>query len=128
MPGDVERQGLDMNTQPTTTMTPLSTRRRVGTIAGIVIALAVPVSNLLVAQLWSAGVLQLDPDGWLVQALEAPGLGGVFLGPIGLFIAAWSARVRFDVGFALVVVLVPLLVILWFVAVASLGGMAGEPF
>jgi hypothetical protein len=100
-----------------------------GTIIGIVLALAIPVSNGLVAILWSSGALQLDPEGAVVKGLEAPGLAGVLLGPIGIVIAGWFAGVRSIAGWSLLILLgIPLLTLVWFYAIASLGGLAGEPF
>jgi hypothetical protein len=95
----------------------------------VVIALAIPVSNGVVALLWGGGVLQLDPEGPFVKGLEAPGLGGILLGPIGIVIAGWFAGIRgFSAWFVLIILGIPLLTIAWFYAIASLGGLAGEPF
>jgi hypothetical protein len=110
-------------------MTHFARRQTVGTIVGIVVALAIPVSNGVVAMLWGGGAIQLDRDGAVVQGLEAPGLAGVLLGPIGIVIAGWFAGVRGVGGWIVLMILgVPLLTMLWFYAVASLGGLAGEPF
>jgi hypothetical protein len=110
-------------------MANLLQRVNAGTIVGIVLALAIPVSNGVVAVLWSSGVLQLDPEGAFVKGLEAPGLAGIVLGPIGIVVAGWFAGVRtFSGWFALIILGIPLVTIFWFYAVASLGGLAGEPF
>jgi hypothetical protein len=110
-------------------MADVSRRQIAGTVVGIVLALAIPVSNGVVAVLWSSGVLQLDPEGPFVKGLEAPGLAGILLGPIGIVIAGWFAGVRtFPGWFVLIVLGIPLLTMLWFYAIASLGGLAGEPF
>jgi len=110
-------------------VTVVARRRVAGTIVGIVLALAIPVSNGVVAALWSSGVLQLDPEGAFVKSLEAPGLAGILLGPIGIVVAGWFAGVRtFSGWFALIILGIPLVTILWFYAIASLGGLAGEPF
>jgi hypothetical protein len=104
-------------------------RVNAGTIVGIVLAFAIPVSNGVVAVLWSSGVVQLDPEGAFVKGLQAPGFAGSLLGPIGIVVAGLFARVRtFSGWFALIVIGIPLLTIFWFYAVASLGGLAGEPF
>jgi hypothetical protein len=64
-----------------------------------------------------------------VKGLEAPGLAGILLGPIGIVVAGWFAGVRtFPGWFVLIILGIPLLTILWFYAIASLGGLAGEPF
>jgi hypothetical protein len=110
-------------------MTELSARRRLGVIVGVAIALAIPASNGVVAWLWGGGLLQLDPDGPLVHALEAPGLAGILLGPIGIVVAGWSGRVRSPATwFVLIILLIPTVTVVWFYAIASLGGLAGEPF
>ena len=110
-------------------MADVSRRKIAGTVVGVALALAIPVSNGVVAALWSTGVLQLDPEGALVKGLEAPGLAGILLGPIGIVVAGWFAGVRtFPGWFVLIVLGIPLLTILWFYAIASLGGLAGEPF
>jgi hypothetical protein len=110
-------------------MTHLSRRQAIGAIVGIVLALAIPVSNGVVAILWGSGALQLDPEGALVKGLEAPGLAGILLGPIGIVIAGWFAGVRgFSGWFVLIILGIPLLTMVWFYAIASLGGLAGEPF
>jgi len=104
-------------------------RVNAGTVVGVVLALAIPISNGVVALLWSSGVLQLDPEGALVKGLEAPGLAGLLLGPIGIVVAGWFAGVRTFTGwFVLIVLGIPLVTIFWFYAIASLGGLAGEPF
>jgi hypothetical protein len=110
-------------------MADMSRRQIAGTIVGIVLAFAIPVSNGVVALLWGGGAVQLDPDGVFVKGLEAPGLAGILVGPIGIVIAGWFAGVRtFSTWFVLIVLGIPLLTILWFYAVASLGGLSGEPF
>ena len=64
-----------------------------------------------------------------MKGLEAPGFGGILLGPIGIVVAGWFAGVRTVIGwFALIILGIPLVTIFWFYAVASLGGLAGEPF
>jgi hypothetical protein len=110
-------------------MAGISRRQIAGTVVGIVLALAIPVSNGIVALLWGGGAVQLDPDGAFVKGLEAPGLAAILLGPIGIVIAGWFAGVRTVSTWSVLIVLgIPLLTILWFYAVASLDGLAGEPF
>jgi hypothetical protein len=110
-------------------MAGMSRRQIGGTMIGIALALAIPVSNGVVALLWGGGVVQLDPDGAFVRGLEAPGLAGILFGPIGIVVAGWYAGVRtVSTWFVLIVLGIPLLTILWFYAISSLGGLAGEPF
>ena len=74
-------------------------------------------------------MLQLDPEGAFVKSLEAPGLAGILLGPIRIVVAGWFAGVRtFSGWFVLITLGIPLVTIFWFSAIASLRGLAGEPF
>jgi hypothetical protein len=50
-------------------MADMSRRQIAGTIVGIVLAFAIPVSNGVVALLWGGGAVQLDPDGVFVKGL-----------------------------------------------------------
>ena len=107
----------------------MHTLTRPGVIGGLLIALALPVLNLIVAQLWERQIVTFDPDGAVIGALQATPLWEVFLGPIGIVVAGRSAGIRNPLTwFALFVVAVPVLAVVWFVGVASVGGLAGEPF
>ncbi|MEO5918377.1 MAG: hypothetical protein ABIQ17_02330 [Candidatus Limnocylindrales bacterium] len=105
-----------------------SSRNRTGIVLGVVIALAVPVVSLVVAYLWEAGILALEPNGAFVQALQSTALWEIGLGPIGLVIVGRAARFTRAEWFGWVVLGVPSLLVFWFVSVAFLGGLAGEPF
>ena len=112
-----------------TEMTSLSRERTAGVVVGAIIALAIPVSNGFVAILWANGLIQPDPDGSFVRLLEAPGLAGVLAAPIGIAIVAAAGRVHGLLAwFNLIVVGTVMMTIVWFFSVASLGGLAGEPF
>lgn len=102
---------------------------RPGVIGGLLIALALPVLNLVVAQLWNGRIVMFDPDGAVIGFLQATALWEVVLGPIGIVVAGRSASIRSPLGwFNLFLVGIPVLAWLWFVGVASVGGLAGEPF
>ncbi|MEO8207689.1 MAG: hypothetical protein ABI598_01545 [Chloroflexota bacterium] len=103
-------------------------RNRTGIVLGIVIALAVPVASLLVASLWQAGILALEPNGAFVQALQAAALWEIALGPIGIVIIGRAARFTGAEWFLWAILEVPSLLIIWFISAAFLGGLAGEPF
>ena len=103
-------------------------RNRTGIVLGIALALAVPVVSLVVASLWQAGILALEPNGAFVQALQATGPWAIVLGPIGIVIVGRAARLTRAEWFFWVVFGLPSLLVIWFVSVAFLGGLAGEPF
>ncbi len=56
---------------------------RPGVIGGLVIALALPLLNVIVAFLWANQIVTFDPDGAVVGALQATPCGRPFLGPSG---------------------------------------------
>ena len=96
---------------------------------GLLIALALPVANLIVANLWDRRIVIFDPDGAVIGVLQGTFLLELFLGPLGLFVAGSSAGVRGFVQWsALLLMTVPPLALLWFLGVASVGLLAGEPF
>lgn len=104
-------------------------RRRFGVILGLIIALAIPVLSFVVAFLWDRGVLALAPNGPFVQALQSIAVWELVLGPVGIVVAGRSAGLRGVAAWlATVLLAVPVLAYLWFVGVAYLGGLAGEPF
>ena len=105
-----------------------TSRNRNGIVLGIVIALAVPVVSLVVAFLWGSGVLALEPNGGFVQALQATALWEIGLGPIGMVILGRAARFTGAEWLLWAILEVPSLLVIWFVSVAFLGGLAGEPF
>jgi hypothetical protein len=107
----------------------MRTLTRPGVIAGLLIALALPLVNLIVAQLWERQIVTFDPDGPVIGVLQATFLWEAFLGPIGLVVAGRSAGIRSPLGwFNVFAVGIPVLAWLWFIGVASVGGQAGEPF
>ena len=102
---------------------------RPGVIGGLLIAFALPVLNLIVAFLWERQIATFDPNGAFIGLLQATALWEAFLAPIGIVVAGRSAGIRSPLGwFNLFVVGIPVLAVLWFVGVASVGGLAGEPF
>jgi hypothetical protein len=110
-------------------MTATRAHRRTGLLLGALIALAVPVSMLVVAFLWDRGVLTLEPNGAFVQTLQAIAIYEIFLGPLGVVIAGRAAGLRGLVPWLVLILLaIPALAVLWFIGVAYLGGLAGEPF
>ena len=107
----------------------MRTLTRPGVVGGFLLALWLPVLNLIVAFLWERQIVTFDPDGAVIGALQGTFLWELFLGPIGIVVAGRSAGIRSPLTwFALFWVAVPVLAVLWFVGVASVGGLAGEPF
>lgn len=109
-------------------MTDLADKNRAGLLLGMAIAIAVPLASLVVAYLWDHGVLALEPNGAFVQILEGSALWEIVLGPLGIVIVGRSAHVRGSAWIGLFLIAIPSLFALWFVSVAYLGGLAGEPF
>ena len=107
---------------------PRRIRSRVGILAGVLIALGVPLASLAVAFLWDQGVLHLEPNGPLVQMLQGAAMLEIVLGPVGIAVVGRSARLGAVGWLALIVLAVPALTVIWFVGTAYLGGLAGEPF
>jgi hypothetical protein len=103
-------------------------QNRAGLLVGVLIAVVVPLSTLIVASLWDRGILDLEPNGPFVQTLQAVSFYGIVLGPVGIVVAGRSARISGYAWISLFIVAVPMLFALWFVSVAYLGGLAGEPF
>jgi hypothetical protein len=105
-------------------------RSRTGVAAGAVIALIVPVSTLVLAQLID---VRIAPYG-LVQEWF-PAIGGLLwaslliLGPVGIAIAGWSAGLSgWGRWLALLVWSLPLYAFLWFGSAARFSGTMGNPF
>ena len=99
-----------------------------GILLGLAICLAFPLSSFFVAFLWDRGVIGLDPNGAFVQTLQWTAVLEIFLGPAGIAVAGWSASVHGLWWLVLGLIAVPVLAVVWFIGVAYLGGLAGEPF
>jgi hypothetical protein len=103
--------------------------KRPGVILGLVIAFALPLANLIVANLGERGIVVVDPDGAVIQALKSTFAWEIFLGPLGILIVGSSAGVRSLLGWSgLILVAIPVLGFLWFLGVAMVGGLSGSPF
>jgi hypothetical protein len=98
-------------------------------VLGAIMALGVPGASVIVAAFWSGGVIDPHPDGAVVQTLQSVAIPGLVLSPIGLLLVAWGAGVRSRLAWAAVLLWgLPVLAVMWFVSIAWLGGLAGEPF
>jgi hypothetical protein len=106
------------------------TRHNPGLIVlGGLLALGVPVAAAMVAALWTAGWIEPDDNGALVLTLQSLGWPSLAASPVGLVLAAWATGARKPLTWlAILLYGVPLLAIVWFVSIAWLGGLAGEPF
>jgi hypothetical protein len=108
---------------------PIHALARPGVIGGLLLAFALPFANLVVAFLWERQIVIFDPDGAVIGALQGTFLWELLLGPLGIVAAGRSAAIRSRLTwFALFVVAAPVLAWLWFLGVASVGALAGEPF
>lgn len=104
-------------------------RRTGGVLSGLVLATLVPASTIVTAALWDNGIIDLDPDGALVSAVQALQVWGLLLGPIGLVVVGYALRLRGILAWlGLMLWGIPVLAVAWFVGAAWLGGLAGEPF
>lgn len=98
-------------------------------VLGAVTALGVPAASAAVAALWSSDVIDPHPNGAVVQTLQSLAIPSLVLSPIGLLLVAWGAGVRSRLAWAAVLLWgLPGLAVVWFLSVAWLGGLAGEPF
>jgi hypothetical protein len=99
-----------------------------GVAMGLLVALLVPILCLALAWLLGSGLVPDDQLRALVNPWFGLALAEVLLGPIGIGIALWSAGVRGAALVALIVVALPVLVVVWFLCLATLSGAMGEPF
>ncbi|HEX6656376.1 MAG TPA: hypothetical protein VF153_09210 [Candidatus Limnocylindria bacterium] len=98
-------------------------------VAGLALASTLPLISLLLAGLWSAGIVTPDPNGAIVQSIEALWLPALVVSPLGLVLAAWGVGVRTALGWIAAFVLgLPVLAVVYLAAAICLGGLAGEPF
>ena len=109
---------------------PEGQRPRLGLLAlGTLVAIGAPAAQILVAWLWSEGVINPEPNGPFVQALQFGFVLEWLLAPLGICLIGVGYRfatpVRWFVLFALSL---PMIAMLWFLGAAWLGGLAGEPF
>ena len=108
---------------------PRTVRSTPAILVGAVLALGIQVVSIAVAAMWSWGAIEPHPNGALMQALQAVGWPALLLSPIGLVIAVWAAGIRSILGWTAALLYgLPMLAVIWFVSVAWLGGLAGEPF
>lgn len=97
-------------------------------ITGAVVALVVPVTFRIYAQLLEEGVVTLVRDGSTMSVFTTIALTEVILGPLGIAIAGKGAGLRrASAWIVLVVVAVPVLALVWFVCIATLSGAIGSP-
>jgi hypothetical protein len=100
-----------------------------GLVVGLAIALVIPVSYWVLAQLVEHGIAPYDQTHSLLGPLGTIALSEVVLGPIGIGIAGWSAGVRSALAWLAVIVLgLPALAVVWFLCVVTLSGALGNPF
>jgi hypothetical protein len=107
----------------------MAVRSRRGVAVGAFVALVVPVSYAVLAQLLLAGIAPYEETHSLLGLIGLIGwISLLVLGPVGLAVAGWSAGIRSVLGWlAAIVVVMPLLVVVWFAGVASLSGALGNP-
>ena len=107
----------------------MTVKIRRGVVVGAAIALAVPISYLAIGLIVQIGIAPSDAVRPFDDILTFVAVLEVLLGPAGIVIAGRSGGVR-GVGpwLTLLIVTVPVLGILWFIALVTLGGATGNPF
>jgi hypothetical protein len=100
-----------------------------GVILGLILAFAIPASYWVLAVLVQRGIAPYDEVHASLDALGMFALLEVLVGPLGIGMVAWSARIRDTAAWAGLFILgIPGLAIVWFLAVANLSGTLGNPF
>jgi hypothetical protein len=98
-------------------------------VAGVGLAIAAPASQILAAFLWDRGAISPDRNGPLVRALQLGSFLELLVAPAGVVLIGIGTRLsRPRQWILLTIVALPVLLVLWFVGAAWLGGLAGEPF
>jgi cytochrome b561 len=104
----------------------------VGVVVGVLIALALPILYVLVAQLLSSGVLQLTRSGFpydVLNSLAFNALAQSVLAMVGIVVVGRAARLESTWAWiGLYLVALPVLAFGWFLTYATLGGAMGNPF
>lgn len=100
-----------------------------GLLAGVLIALVVPISFLVFGQLLLNGIVTFERGPDTSDILTRIALTEIILGPIGLLVAGSSIPLRRPWAWLLLwLVGVPVLAVFWFLCVATLSGALGSPF
>jgi len=100
-----------------------------GLLAGLFVALVVPISFLGLALLVQGGIAPYDGVHELMSVLSPIALTEVLLGPVGIVIAGRAVGLRGAPAWIAAVVLgIPVLGFIWFLCVATLSGTLGNPF
>jgi hypothetical protein len=98
---------------------------------GALIALALPLTYLILAKLIDNGTVRVPP-GSLNDLLKSLGLNasaGIALALLGIWTAGRGARLTSRWAWlALVAIALPVLSFVWFMTYATLGGATGSPF
>jgi hypothetical protein len=91
-------------------------------VLGGVPALGVPAMSLAVAALWSSGAFEPDPNGALLQALDATWFPALLVSPAGLVLSLWGAGLRGVLGWTAALLCgLPLLAIVFLVGHHRIG-------
>lgn len=100
-----------------------------GVIGGALIALVVPISFRIFAQLLEDGLLSVEREGSIMGMITTIALTELLLGPIGVAIAGRALGLRSPVAWIVLFGLVtPVLAVVWFICFATLSGALGRPF
>jgi hypothetical protein len=98
-------------------------------LIGAGIALGVPVSFLVAGQLLLGRVVTFERGPDTMDILTRIALSEIILGPIGLLVVGSAIPLRRPLAWLLLLLVgVPVLVVTWFLGVATLSGALGSPF
>jgi hypothetical protein len=108
----------------------MTVKARRGVLVGAFIALVVPTSDLLLAQLVGSGIAPYEQTRSLLDVVGLLAWTSLFLlGPIGIVVAGRSVGVRGAINWlVLLIVALPAYAVVWFVCVATVSGALGNPF
>ena len=108
----------------------MSVRAKWGALGGAFIALVVPISGWVLAQLVQVGIAPYDETHSFLGVFGLLSVVSlVLLGPVGIVIAAKSFGVRrVPALIALLIVFMPMVAFVSFVCLATLSGTLGNPF
>jgi hypothetical protein len=106
----------------------MTVRSWLGVIVGVVVALVVPISYRIFAQLLEDGIVSVEREGSIMGTLTTIAMTELVLGPLGIAIAGRSLGLRSAFAwFILVVVTVPALAVTWLICFLTLSGALGRP-
>ena len=103
-----------------------------GVLAGVLIALALPIVYSVFALLLSSGIVPLTRTGFPYEVLNSLGFNAAaefVLAMVGIATVGRAARLETTWAWlGLYLIALPVLAFVWFLSYATLGGALGNPF